>query len=169
MRGSQCGDHAIIGRRDRQDKSEIPWAGPAHPTVLLLALTMVVTGQRSRRDATPSPNPSSTPSAVAKIDVDVLTGAWVRPDGGYLIVIRGVDAGGQLDAMYFNPKPLPFAKARALPEGDTLRVFLEIQAGGYAGSTYELAYDPASDKLRGTYYQAVARQKYQVEFARKVP
>ncbi len=139
------------------------------PAALMLALTMAFTGTAIAQSPTPLPNSSSPTSAGAKTDVGVLTGAWVRPDGGYLIVIRSVDAGGRLDAMYFNPKPLPFAKARALPEGAKLRVFFEIQAGGYSGSTYELTYDPASDRLKGTYYQAVARQKYQVEFARKAP
>ena len=48
-----------------------------------------------------------------------------------------------------------------------MRVFLELRAGGYDGSTYELVYDPASDRLVGTYYQAVAKQKFSVYFARK--
>jgi hypothetical protein len=48
-----------------------------------------------------------------------------------------------------------------------LRLAFELQAGGYNGSTYELTYDPASDQLKGVYYQAVARQKYEVYFVRK--
>ena len=43
----------------------------------------------------------------------------------------------------------------------------KLRAGGYGGSTYELTYDPASDRLTGTYYQAVAKQKFNVYFARK--
>ncbi len=40
--------------------------------------------------------------------------------------------------------------------------------GNYSdGSTYDLTYDPASDRLRGTYYQAVAKQKFDVYFTRK--
>ena len=98
---------------------------------------------------------------------EVLKGAWVRPDGGYMIAINGVGPDGRLDAPYFNPKELPFATAQASREGTTLRVFLELTAGGYSGSTYELTYEPASDRLRGTYYQAVAKQKFDVNFARK--
>ncbi len=97
----------------------------------------------------------------------MLKGAWVRPDGGYTIVIRSVGANGQLEAMYFNPNQLPFAKAQASREGVLLRVFFELRAGGYAGSTYELVYDSASDRLKGTYYQAVARQKFDIVFVRK--
>lgn len=98
---------------------------------------------------------------------NVLQGRWVRPDGGYTIDIRSVAADGQLDAMYFNPNGLPFAKAQAALDGKTVRVSLELRAGGYNGSTYELTYDPASDQLKGTYYQAVARQRYEIFFVRK--
>ena len=98
---------------------------------------------------------------------DVLNGSWVRPDGGYRIEIKGVSFDGRLNAVYFNPKPLPFAKAQASRDDMALRVFLELQAGGYGGSTYELVYDPASRQLRGIYYQAVAKQKFAVTFERK--
>ena len=109
----------------------------------------------------------AAPAVATRISVDVLKGAWVRPDGGYTIAIKSIDANGRIDATYFNPSSLPFAKAQALPEGSTLRVFFELQAGGYAGSTYELTYDTASDRLNGTYYQAVVKQKFDVTFHRK--
>ncbi len=41
----------------------------------------------------------------------VLEGRWVRPDGGYTLYIRAVDAGGRIEASYANPRPLPFARA----------------------------------------------------------
>lgn len=103
----------------------------------------------------------------ATTGLDVLKGSWVRPDGGYTIAITGVGAGGALEATYFNPNRLPFAKAQAVRDGATLRVSFELQAGGYAGSTYELVHDPASDRLTGTYYQAVVKQKFDVHFLRK--
>jgi hypothetical protein len=109
---------------------------------------------------------SVTAAAAPRISIDVLKGTWVRPDGGYTIAIRSIDPNGRIEATYFNPNPLPFAKAQALPEGTSLRVFFELQAGGYAGSTYELTYDPASDRLKGTYYQAVVKQKFDVNFLR---
>lgn len=108
------------------------------------------------------------PKAAAQAsDMNVLKGAWVRPDGGYVIQIKGVGTDGALDAMYFNPAPLPFARAQASVDGALLRVSLELRAGGYGGSTYELAYDPATDRLKGVYYQAVAKQRFEVAFARK--
>ena len=114
-------------------------------------------------------NSQGTPQAAKaeRINPGVLKGAWVRPDGGYMIAIKNVDSNGQLEAMYFNPTPLPFAKAQASQEGSTLHASFELRAGGYDGSTYELTYDPAGDRLKGIYYQAVVKQKFDVNFVRK--
>ena len=109
----------------------------------------------------PAPPPPKAASGFG-----ILQGRWVRPDGGYVITIRAVDASGKLDASYANPSPLPFATAVAAQESSTLKVFLELRAGGYNGSTYTLNYDPANDVLRGVYYQAVARQSFDVYFVR---
>lgn len=110
---------------------------------------------------------ASTPATAVKSGMDVLKGTWVRPDGGYTITIKNIAPSGQLEAMYANPNLLPFARAQATQDGTTLRASFELQAGGYAGSTYELSYDPASDRLKGVYYQAVAKQKFEVYFVRK--
>ena len=99
--------------------------------------------------------------------MDVLKGDWVRPDGGYTIAIKSISANGQIEAMYYNPNTLPFAKAQASKVGETLRANFELRAGGYAGSSCELNYDPLSDQLKGAYYQAVAKQKYDIFFVRK--
>jgi len=111
--------------------------------------------------------PSTSRQAAAAQAFEVLQGSWVRPDGGYTIAVKGVAPDGRLDALYFNPTQLPFARAQASRDGATMRVFLELTAGGYSGSTYELAYDPASDRLKGTYFQAVMKQKFDVYFERK--
>ena len=95
-----------------------------------------------------------------------LPGRWVRPDGGYVIDIRSVDASGKLAAAYANPNPLPFARAEATRDGKTVHLFFELRAGGYNGSTYTLTYDLGRDILRGVYYQAVAQQKFEVYFTR---
>jgi hypothetical protein len=97
---------------------------------------------------------------------DVLPGRWVRPDGGYVITIKSVDAAGKLDAAYANPSPLPFARAEASRDGKTIKLFFELRAGGYNGSTYTLTYDPLNDVLKGVYFQAVAQQKFDVHFTR---
>ena len=109
---------------------------------------------------------SEKPSVASESGFDILLGRWVRPDGGYVITIRGVEPDGKLDAAYANPRPLPFAKAEASRDGKAIKLFFELRAGGYNGSTYTLTYDPANDVLYGIYYQAVARQKFNVYFER---
>ncbi len=115
----------------------------------------------------PTPTQKAAATSVASVDPTVLKGSWVRPDGGYTIAIKGISPNGQLDAMYFNPGALPFAKAQASLASAPLRLFFELRAGGYNGSTHELTYDPASDRLTGVYYQAVAKQAFDVYFTRK--
>ena len=118
------------------------------------------------QDAEKGRSPSTATAPQVKGEFGVLQGRWVRPDGGYVITIRSADAGGKLDASYANPSPLPFAKAQAARSDATLNVFFELQAGGYNGSTYTLTYDPSKDILKGVYYQAVARQRFEVYFVR---
>jgi hypothetical protein len=130
---------------------------------LALACVCVATAQ----GPTPAPRGTVAPSAAGKPDLERLKGTWIRLEGGYIIAIKGIGPRGELDAMYFNPNPLPFSKAQAAPDGATFRLFFELRAGGYGGSTYELTYDPASDRLKGSYYQAVAKQRFDVSFARK--
>jgi hypothetical protein len=91
----------------------------------------------------------------------------VRPDGGYVITIKSVDAGGKVEASYANPNPLPFYAATATEAGGEVKLFFELRAGGYNGSTYTLSYDAAGDRLLGAYYQAVAKQTFDVVFVRK--
>ena len=106
------------------------------------------------------------PDVTPEPGFEVLLGRWVRPDGGYAITIRSVDPDGNLDADYANPGPLPFAEARASRDGNEIRVFFELRAGGYNGSTYNLTYDQENDVLRGVYYQAVAKQRFDIYFDR---
>ena len=98
---------------------------------------------------------------------ETLRGQWVRPDGGYVITVATVADDGKMAAMYNNPSALPFAQAVARRENGVLKAFFELRAGGYGGSTYNLTYDPAADTLKGVYYQAVAKQSFDVTFQRK--
>jgi hypothetical protein len=74
--------------------------------------------------------------AQATPEFGVVRGRWVRPDGGYTIVIKGVDPSGRMDATYTNPNPINVLKAEVSREGGALRVFLELRGAGYPGSTY---------------------------------
>jgi hypothetical protein len=129
--------------------------------LVFAAFACAASAQAQAPAASPAP-----PGARAAAGFGVLLGRWVRPDGGYVITIRGVDAEGKLDAAYANPNPLPFARAEAARDGRTLKLFFELTAGGYGGSTYTLTYDPVNDVLKGVYFQAVAQQTFDVYFIR---
>lgn len=104
--------------------------------------------------------------ASATADFQALVGKWVRPDGGYVISVRSVDPDGRVDAGYFNPRPINVSRAEASVEGKTVKLFVELQAAGYPGSTYELNYNPGSDSLVGIYFQAAMQQRFEVVFVR---
>jgi hypothetical protein len=95
-----------------------------------------------------------------------LVGEWLRSEGGYVIQIRGVAPGGKLDAAYFNPRSIHVARAEAKQKGGGVEVFVELRDVNYPGSTYTLTYDAKNDRLVGRYYQAVARETYDVYFVR---
>jgi hypothetical protein len=97
---------------------------------------------------------------------DTLKGRWLRPDGGYVLEIRSIDSKGKIEAAYFNPKSINIAKADASQDGPTLKVFVELRAPNYPGSTYTLSYDPQQDQLKGIYFQAVQQQNFDVNFVR---
>ena len=99
-------------------------------------------------------------------DPQRLVGRWVRPDGGYLLEVREVGKDGSMKAGYFNPRPINVAKAEWRQKDGVLTVFVELRDVNYPGSTYTLQYDPASDRLRGRYFQAVEKQTFAIEFAR---
>ena len=97
---------------------------------------------------------------------DALNGRWLRPDGGYILEIRSVEASGTIDAVYLNPKPITIAKADARRDGSAVKVFVELRAPNYPGSTYTLTYDPRRDQLEGIYFQAALQQRFDVMFVR---
>jgi hypothetical protein len=91
---------------------------------------------------------------------------WRRPDGGYVLDLRKVRPDGAIDAAYLNPRPINVGKAQASRDGATVRVFVELRAPNYPGSTYTLTYDPKRDELYGVYYQAVEGRSFDVVFVR---
>jgi hypothetical protein len=102
----------------------------------------------------------------APADLEALVGKWVRPDGGYILSVKSVDPDGRVDAGYFNPRPIHVSRAEASVQGKAVKLFIELQAAGYPGSTYELIYDPGNDALVGVYFQAAMQQRFQVVFVR---
>ena len=134
-------------------------------TVIAFILSGLVLALGSVAESAAVP-PAEAEMRSSESDFGILLGRWVRPDGGYVIAINSVDATGKLDAAYANPSPLPFATAEATRDGNTIKLFFELRAGGYNGSTYTLAYDPQTDVLKGVYFQAVAQQKFDIYFTR---
>ena len=113
--------------------------------------------------ATVSTNASAGKAAV---DLQKLKGRWLRPDGGYVIEIRQVDANGQLDAGYFNPNPIRVVSSVAKQDGPAAKVYLELNDVNYPGCKYDLTYIPGQDILVGTYFQAAIQQTFDVVFER---
>lgn len=117
----------------------------------------------------------STDIALEASDADVekkaaepsrLTGRWLRPDGGYVLQFSDIGPNGRVRAQYFNPKPINVSSAQWKKQDSRLGVFVELRDVNYPGSTYTLAYDATSDRMRGIYYQATMRQQFEVEFVR---
>jgi hypothetical protein len=110
--------------------------------------------------------PESVSAPEAKPGFAGLKGRWQRPDGGYVIDIQEIDANGKMAAAYFNPRPINVFQAEAALDGTTLKVFIELRDVNYPGATYQLTYDPGSDRLQGVYFQPALQQSFQVFFVR---
>lgn len=96
-----------------------------------------------------------------------IAGKWLRPDGGYILELRGVNQEGSLTAAYFNPRPINVARASWKKEMGKIVVFVELRDLNYPGSNYTLVHFPDKDLLSGYYYQAALRQTFEVVFVRK--
>lgn len=115
--------------------------------------------------ATADKGDTGTPSP-APDDIQRLAGRWVRPDGGYVVELKNIKKDGSLTAAYYNPRPIKVFRAEAGRKDGRITLFVELRDVNYPGSTYTLQYDPASDRLMGTYFQAVQRQTFEIEFVR---
>jgi len=100
-------------------------------------------------------------------DYKDLIGRWLRPDGGYVLVINNIDEEGQIDATYLQPRNIHVSQAEMITEEDEEYIYVELQDTGYPGSNYKLKYDAETDRLVGVYYHAVLKQKFDIYFVRK--
>ena len=109
--------------------------------------------------------PAALPEQVKRI-----VGRWVREDGGYVIEIGGGEAGGVLQAKYFNPqqnRSIAVSRAAWYEGGGRLQVLVELNDTGYPGATYILHHDPKTDKLAGEYKQPAMQQSFEIDFSRE--
>jgi hypothetical protein len=169
--------------KPRRPSSRKPSTEPRVPRVSVLTVTLVLAlgivatvvllrgrqpgGAGLSLPSSPAPRISlAAPANPPESGFRALSGRWIRPDGGYILDIRDVDARGKIDAVYLNPRPIAVARAEATRDGATLNVFVELRAPGYPGSTYTLTYDPQRDQLAGIYFQAALQQRFDVVFVR---
>jgi len=109
---------------------------------------------------------ADNPQSAGKIDEQRLIGRWIRPDGGYILELKEIGKDGGLKAAYFNPQPIKVFKSEWNRKKGIINVFVELRDVNYPGSKYSLQYDPKTDRLKGTYFQAVYGETYDVEFVR---
>jgi hypothetical protein len=120
------------------------------PSVLVMAAETADPGMQSAKDG----------------DLQRLEGRWRRSDGGYILELRDIGKDGSASATYFNPRPIKVFRAEVSRTNAVMAVLVELRDVNYPGSTYRLQYDAATDRLQGTYFQAVERQTFTVEFSR---
>ena len=104
--------------------------------------------------------------AIFADDFGSLLGRWQRVDGSYVIEVRQIQADGQMEAGYYNPRPINVSRAQASVYGDKIKIELELRDRGYPGSAYTLIYAADKDVLIGYYYHAPTRQNLDVVFVR---
>ncbi len=129
---------------------------------LAILLAAVSTGPLAETASAGEPEKQSP----AQIDFKRLEGRWVRPDGGYVLELRDIKNGGRLKAAYFNPRPIKVFGAKWNRREGKINLSVELRDINYPGSKYNLKYDPVSDVLQGTYFQAVEKQTFDVRFVR---
>ncbi len=95
-----------------------------------------------------------------------LVGTWVRPDGGYRLVVKAVTADGKADVQYFNPNPIRVAEATAAMKDGVATLFVKFDDVNYTGSTYNLTLASDNSRLVGKYFQATQKQTYEIFFER---
>jgi len=111
---------------------------------------------------------SGNPQKQTQVQTDLqrLEGQWVRPDGGYVLELREIKKDGSVTAAYFNPRPIKVFSAKWSRKEGRINLFVELRDVNYPGSKYNLQYEQVSDRLKGTYFQAVEKQTYNIEFVR---
>ena len=132
--------------------------------LFVAALTVIVVGHFFNSVKSTGAEGISPPQ---RLNFELLTGEWLRTDGGYLIRVSNIKTNGQVKAEYFNPKPINVAEATVSTQKNMMKLFIKLQDKGYPGSTYTLYYYSEKDVLVGFYYQAAMDKTFEVVFFRK--
>jgi len=100
---------------------------------------------------------------------NALLGKWTRSDGGYQLEIISVDAGGKVEAKYFNPNQIHVSEATMKSEAGGIQLHVTLVDTGYPGCTYDLKLAEDGKQMSGIYFQAALNQSYEVVFQKDVP
>lgn len=131
-----------------------------------IAMLLVMFNVAMAGDTWTNASAADSTQSVRKTDTQQLVGRWIRPDGGYVLELSDINKDGSLKAAYFNPRPINVSRAELLLKKGKMSIFIKLRDVNYPGSTYSLHYDPKTDRLLGTYFQALQRQLFEVEFER---
>ncbi len=131
---------------------------------MVMLLTPLVGGMATL--TRPTAAAADLPQTIRKTDEQRLHGRWVRPDGGYVLELKEIRKDGSLKAAYFNPQQINVSRAELHRKEGNITLFIELRDVNYPGSNYNLRYNPKTDRLTGTYFQAVAKETYDIEFVR---
>ena len=135
-------------------------------TVLRLIFILMAAGTLSLLAACQNNDSRAEESAQPSVNIQRLSGRWLRPDGGYILEVRRIHTDGKVEAVYLNPRPINVAEARVEETQGRLRLRVVLRDEGYPGSYYELDYDQDHDQLTGNYYQATMGAVFDVHFVR---
>jgi hypothetical protein len=105
-------------------------------------------------------------NALPEIELRNLVGRWRRTDANYVLQIKRVAPDGQIDAAYFNPRPIHVSKAVAASESGKTTVLIELNDRLYPGSYYTLTFSPSDDRLSGVYHHLGVHRNFDVVFVR---
>ena len=154
---------------EKNDQSPVKGKLPARLIVMLVALVAAVGLWFLRGNIAENGEQGAggvTSAVVTSEQIETIVGRWLRPDGGYILEIRGSNEAGNLDVGYFNPRPINVSQAQVANSPKGLHIFIELQDKGYPGATYSLDYDSDKDILTGIYVQPAVNQSFEVYFVR---
>lgn len=136
---------------------------------ILVLILYFILREDTALTSTPTELPKEITQSIASAipETKHLLGRWLRPDGGYILEIRSATPDGKLDVGYFNPSSIHVGRAEWVVKEGKQYVLVELQDKNYPGSTYGLEYIPGEDRLSGTYYQAVEKSTFDVQFVRE--
>lgn len=98
-------------------------------------------------------------------DLKPVLGEWVRPPGGYRLLVKEVD--GRIKVKYINPSQGNINVSQSKIGIDDKKIEIEVTLSdvNYPGSHYALMYDEKADTLKGKYTNP--QGTYDVTFVRE--